>query len=170
MHGHEVDPFNKDLFPGWGNMLTIFAGIYKDAHKSPVVRAETVDRYLEGLGEKMLWIWNLFARILRPGTRMPQEALSHLTPSQRRSRIREHIELVRQNLIQEKYDVAITGHTHCPGQYENWYFNAGSWCESDATYLLISSQGDIKVLHWNGENAPVRQQMITLPPKRKVRF
>ena len=39
MHGHELDPFNRDGTPRWGRILAILGGILEDRKGSPLLSA-----------------------------------------------------------------------------------------------------------------------------------
>ena len=171
MHGHEVDPFNCELVPGWGRMMSIFAGVYKDRLQCPVVDGGkmTADAYLEQWGERFLTLWNCFVGTFkRKATLGYKPVRSFLTPAQNNARIKEHIAFVHMNKVKEGYDRAVVGHTHVPGQYKEWYLNSGAWVNGITTLLVISPSGNAKVLHWENGSVPFHNNTMVLPKNIKL--
>ncbi len=157
-HGHEVDPFNSSPEPSWGRMLAIFAGIFEEKNGSPLLPSgETVEDTLETFGEMLLKFWNWmvdkFASRVRGNAPAPRPK-EELTPAQNPYRISELLPKYRENRESEKYDVAVVGHTHRAGQFEDWYFNSGSWVGKNNEFLTISPEGKINFHHWEN-NADV---------------
>jgi UDP-2,3-diacylglucosamine pyrophosphatase LpxH len=151
-HGHEVDPFNADEEPSWGRMLAIFAGIFEEKNGSPLLPSgETVEESLEKFGEALLSFWNWAVEKLKSNIRRNAPApkpKDELTPKQNPSRISGLLEKHRENRKNEKYDFEIMGHTHQAGQFEDWYFNSGSWADENNEFLTISPEGKINFHHW----------------------
>ena len=156
MHGHEVDPFNKGLDPSWGRLLTIVAGVFEDRVGSPILPGgSSVEDSLSGIGERMLSLWNWLMRWWpRLGWRVKVSSpKKDLTPRQKPSRLKEHIQQIKADKKAEGYNVAIVGHTHKPGRYEDWYYNSGSWVGIEngsfvGSYLKIKTDGEVEVFNW----------------------
>ena len=155
-HGHEVDPFNSAEEPSWGRMLAIFAGIFEEKNGSPMLpTGETVEETLEKFGEILLQLWNWvvnkLARSIRGKTSVPKPK-DELTPAQNPSRISGLLEEYRKNRESEGYDIAVVGHTHQAGRFEEWYFNSGSWVGENNEFLTISPEGKISFHHWKNNS------------------
>ena len=151
MHGHEVDVFNKDDNPGWGRILAIFAGIFEDRNGSPMLsEGVTVEEVLNGFGENMLRFWNWLVNKMKKGLKKGDSTSpkKELTPSQNPERAEEMLKLYKKDKTEKGYDIAIVGHTHKAGKYENWYFNSGSWVGENNEFLAISPEGEINFHHW----------------------
>ena len=58
------------------------------------------------------------------------------------------------------YDVAIVGHTHKAGQFENWYFNSGSWTGKTNNYLRIQPDGEVRAFDWDINGAKPNEETI----------
>jgi uncharacterized membrane protein HdeD (DUF308 family)/UDP-2,3-diacylglucosamine pyrophosphatase LpxH len=170
-HGHETDPFNASEQPGFGQMLTIFAGLFEDQNKSPLLASgETVEAVLEQFGESMLALWTcatatLSARIGIEGDVEPREAL---TPAQNPDRIHQHLQGVREVREREGWDVAVLGHTHKLGCVGDWYHNSGSWVGSQNSYLRIDPEGHVRYFAWK-EGRAVEQQAPRVLPEIEVK-
>ena len=52
----------------------------------------------------------------------------------------------------EGYDIAVVGHTHQAGRFEEWYFNSGSWVGENNEFLTISPEGKISFHHWKNNS------------------
>jgi UDP-2,3-diacylglucosamine pyrophosphatase LpxH/uncharacterized membrane protein HdeD (DUF308 family) len=150
-HGHEVDPFNASQDPGFGHMLTIFAGLFEDQNKSPLLASgEAVETVLEQFGESMLALWScatagVSARI---GITQDMEPQAQLTPVQNPDRLREHLDGVRAARARDGWDVAVLGHTHKLGHVGDWYHNSGAWVGAKNSFLRIDPEGHVRSFAW----------------------
>lgn len=156
MHGHEVDPYNKGDVPGWGRIATIFAGICEDFNRSPLLdTGEPVERKLSGIITLVLkilsWIkrlptrlWNWIRMIFIIGLN---------TPAQNPRLAKKMLHLYKDDKLKEGYDVAIVGHTHKVGQFEDWYFNSGCWAEEVNSFVRISKAGEVEIFDWKDGEA-----------------
>lgn len=158
MHGHEVDPYNKGDSPGWGRILTIFAGIFEDKNQSPFLPiGDAVEEVLNQFGETMLILWNHLTNKLKKkvsGGDSPNPE-SELTPAQNPKLAKKMLHRYKEDKIKEGYDIGIVGHTHKVGRLEDWYFNSGCWAEATNSFLRISDDGNVEVFDWeNGKAIP----------------
>jgi UDP-2,3-diacylglucosamine pyrophosphatase LpxH len=170
MHGHEVDPFNCGDKPGWGRLLAIFAGIYEDRVGSPMMpTGETVENALEEFGQRIMGLWNWCVRWFRVVSfRGPSpDPKKELPPSQNPARIEEMVELYWKDKNQQKYDVAIVGHTHQPGRIGDWYYNSGSWVAQDNTFVRILPDGTAGVFTWKQGHAEPNDTVLPGPCGQK---
>ncbi|WP_437594103.1 metallophosphoesterase [Sorangium sp. So ce1000] len=164
-HGHETDPFNAGDHPGFGRMLTIFAGIFEDENGSPLLTSgESVEDILEQFGDSMLTIWRRAVATMNhrglEGKMCPTVAL---TPAQSPDRLGEHVVGMRADLDMGAYDVAVLGHTHKAGRIGGWYFNSGSWTGPLNPFLRISPDGHVRYLEWKDGRAVEREMPVVLP-------
>lgn len=172
MHGHECDPFNNQLEPHWGRMLTVFAGIFEDKNKSPLLPdGETVEETLEQFGELMLRLWNWCMTKLK-GIESAEEVSPKdaLTPAQNPSRLREHLEQMSELRAEECVDFLVVGHTHSPGCYPDlsnpWYFNSGGWVtvrdgKPVNNFVRLSEESGIATYDWTDEGAVRTHALVT---------
>jgi len=166
MHGHEVDPFNRGDDPGWGRMLSIFAGIYEDQVGSPVMQnGVSVEETLSGIGELLLRIWNWLVNRLKKSVSkgVSPSPKRELTPAQNPARVAELLQRYRENMHDEKYDVAIVGHTHQPGRIGEWYFNTGSWATTNNNFVRISPTGEAVLFDWQDGRAVPNETILDDP-------
>jgi uncharacterized membrane protein HdeD (DUF308 family)/UDP-2,3-diacylglucosamine pyrophosphatase LpxH len=165
-HGHETDPFNASENPGFGQMLTIFAGLFVDQNKSPfLATGEAVEVVLEQFGESMLALWNCAtAGMSVPiGAEEDLEPREALTPAQNPDRIREHVDGVRLAKEREGWDVAVLGHTHKLGCVGDWYHNSGSWVGPRNSFLRIDPEGHVGYFEWKEGHTVERDAPLVLP-------
>lgn len=165
LHGHETDPFNSGDAPGFGRMLTIFAGVFEDENGSPLLTSgESVEEILEQFGESMLTIWQYSMATMRKRYGEKEvRPTSALTPAQSPGRLWEHVAGVRADLERGGYDVVVLGHTHKPGRIGDWYFNSGSWVGPRNPFLRISADGHIRYLEWKDGRAREEEMPVVLP-------
>ncbi|WP_437641380.1 metallophosphoesterase [Sorangium sp. So ce854] len=168
-HGHESDPFNAGDDPGYGRMLSIFAGLWEDQNGSPILTSgESVEDVLEQFGDSMLTIWNraLATMSQRGAMRDGSDARpgSALTPAQSPGRLGEHVVGVRAELERGDHEVAVLGHTHKAGRIGDWYFNSGSWAGPINSFLRISPDGHVRYLEWKDGRAVERAMPAVLAP------
>ncbi|WP_437961019.1 UDP-2,3-diacylglucosamine diphosphatase [Sorangium sp. So ce119] len=164
-HGHESDPFNAGDDPGFGRMLSIFAGIFEDQNGSPLLTSgESVEEVLEQFGDSMLTIWkHALANVKQRGGRGDVHPGSALTPAQSPGRLGEHVVGVRAELELGDHDVAVLGHTHKAGRIGDWYFNSGSWAGPLNSFLRISPDGHVRYLEWKDGRPLEREMPVVLP-------
>ena len=163
MHGHEVDPYNRGDVPGLGRIVAIFAGICEDINRSPVLgTGEPVENWLLKrfkILEKMYnWMRRKWERVVAgfkgfiAGGRKRR-----LTPAQSPKRAKEMLGRYRKDRAEGGYNIAIVGHTHKVGRFEDWYFNSGSWATGENNFLRISDDGKVEEFRWeDGQPIPNR--------------
>ena len=153
MHGHEGDPFNNTSSPGWGRMISIFAGLYEDKNGSPYYGdGGSVEERLQYVGDKALKIWNRVAGFVTGKSKYNIPEV-HLTPAKDSELVDENIQQIWADRMKDGYDIAILGHTHVPGNYEGWYYNDGSWVASrqENDYITIDDKCNISICKCPGE-------------------
>jgi UDP-2,3-diacylglucosamine pyrophosphatase LpxH len=148
MHGHELDPLNKNTDPGWGKILGIFRGIIEEKNGKPlafggrftsaaIVLKDKTLRQLDKLTEKVIR-----RDPMKPGLK------------------RKMIRLYHHDMIENGYDVAIVGHTHKAGRCSNWYYNSGSWTGRTNDFLRIMPDGTVEIFKWCEEGAVPNNKVI----------
>lgn len=168
-HGHETDPFNNSEDPGFGQMLSIFAGLFEDQNGSPLLASgETLEAVLEQFGESMLALWTaasigVSARVKIEGDPEPRHAL---TPAQNPDRLTEHLESIRAAREREGWDVAVVGHTHKSGRMGDWYHNSGTWTGARNSFLRIDAEGHVRYLEWK-DGQPIELGAPLVRPEDK---
>jgi UDP-2,3-diacylglucosamine pyrophosphatase LpxH/uncharacterized membrane protein HdeD (DUF308 family) len=165
-HGHETDPFNNSDDPGFGQMLSIFAGLFEDRNGSPLLASgETMETVLEQFGESMMTLWTAASLGVsaRAGLEGDIEPRHSLTPTQNRDRLTEHIESVRAARDRQGWDVGVLGHTHKAGRIENWYHNSGSWVGARNSFLRIDPEGHVRYLEWK-DGRPIELEAPLVQP------
>jgi UDP-2,3-diacylglucosamine pyrophosphatase LpxH len=151
MHGHEVDPGNKDDWPEKGRIYCILAGLFEDRNQSPVYPSgDYVEDDLERIGEGLLGPWAALASRIGRFFRLGGLGMdgAQLTPSQNGNRAKQLLDAYRAEKETNGYDVLIAGHTHQPGRIGNWYFNSGTWARKANSFIEITSTGFSSVFDW----------------------
>jgi UDP-2,3-diacylglucosamine pyrophosphatase LpxH len=158
MHGHELDPFNRDSTPGWGRILAIFAGIIEDRKGSPLLSAGGfTEKSLLRLGRGFMWLWNLSVnRLEKSQTRQnPPDFEQSLTPAQSPEKVKGILALYQKDRLQKGYDVLVAGHTHQAGGQGGWYYNSGCWVGLRNHFLRIESDASVFVCEWKNGRGQV---------------
>lgn len=166
MHGHEVDPYNRGDVPGLGRIAAIFAGICEDINRSPVLgTGEPVENWLlkrfKPLEKLYNWIRRKWERVV-VGFKgfIAGGRKRRLTPAQSPRRAKEMLGRYRKDRADMGYDIAIVGHTHKVGKFEDWYFNSGCWAEATNNFLRISDDGKVEVFDWEDGKAITNGTML----------
>lgn len=165
-HGHEVDPLNNSESPGWGHMLSVFAGICKEENRSPVLSTgEPVEQALSDTGDALVRVGTQIVshvrrNVLGVSARGPRDGP---TPAQSPGRVIEHARLVRDDLRARGHHVSILGHTHKPGRIGGWYFNSGTWTAPFNPYLHITEDGEVRYCVWERIRGQERPMPEALP-------
>ncbi len=163
MHGHELDPFNREGTPSWGRILSILGGIIEDRKGSPLLSAGGVtEKSLLRIGRGFMWIWNMSVNRFEKGLPVPKAATFEdmLTPAQYPEKVKGILALYQKNRLAEGYDILVAGHTHKAGGYGDWYYNSGCWVGLRNNYLRITPDGTVCVGEWKHgrPNENVRQE------------
>ena len=157
MHGHELDPFNRDGIPRWGRILAILGGILEDRKGSPLLSAGGVtEKSLLKVGRSFMWFWNKSVNLFEKSEHheKPHALTEFLTPAQDPTKIKGIMSLYHNNKMQEGYDFLITGHTHKAGLFQDWYCNSGCWVGLRSNFLRIQPDGQLHVYEWK-DNHPI---------------
>jgi UDP-2,3-diacylglucosamine pyrophosphatase LpxH len=156
MHGHELDPFNRDGTPRWGRILAILAGIVEDRKGRPLLSAGGfTEKSLLGVGRTFMRVWNRSLNLFEK-SEIKEKAHTmdeSLTPSQDPSRIKGIMSLYHHHKRQEKYDYLITGHTHAVGFFQDWYCNTGCWVGIRQNFVRLEPDGGIFLYEWKNKQA-----------------
>ena len=151
MHGHEVDPLITSRTQSITRMIGAVAYLLELRQGTCFLSNDTITDTLLEIGEHALELWSRLTRRMNRAlqecyNRMPAEQMTLLS-----RHIRTHRMLGRfhQDRAEGLYDVAIVGHTHKGGSFDNWYFNSGSWTGSNRNFLRISPDGSVGVFDWS---------------------
>jgi len=150
MHGHELDPFIPNSQTGRGIIQTVLSGLFTYCSHFDFCCNEVVLGYFLELGEQLLRLWQGLKRdvgciIDNHTKRLSDEPFED---SRRSIRIRRMMARIYHHRAQEKYDIAIVGHTHCAGAFGQWYYNSGCWTKQASNFLKIWPDGHIEVCNW----------------------
>ena len=151
MHGHELDPFNRDGTPRWGRILAILGGILEDRKGSPLLSAGGfTEKTLLKVSRGFMWVWNNSVNLFEKSEKHEKahSMAESLTPAQDPSKIKGILSLYHKNKLAEGYDYLIAGHTHRAGIFQDWYCNSGCWVGLRTTFLRIRTDGHIEVCEW----------------------
>ncbi|MHC5121292.1 MAG: metallophosphoesterase [Planctomycetota bacterium] len=158
MHGHELDPFNRDGTPRWGRILAILGGILEDRKGSPLLSAGGfTEKTLLKVSRVFMWIWNNSVNLFEKSERHEKRhtLAESLTPAQDPTKIKGILSLYHSNKLKEGYD-----HTHRAGLFQDWYCNSGCWVGLRTTFLRIQPDGHIHVCEWkNNKPETVKNTM-----------
>lgn len=161
IHGHELDPFNRDGTPRWGRILAILGGIVEDRKGSPLLSAGGfTEKTLLKVGRGFMWVWNNSVNFFEKSEiqEKPHNFYESLTPAQDPSKIKGILSLYHNNKLIEGYDYLVTGHTHRAGLFQDWYCNSGCWVGLRSNFLRISPDGHIHVCEWNAEQPVITEE------------
>ena len=151
MHGHELDPFNRDGTPRWGRILAILGGILEDRKGSPLLSAGGfTEKSLLKVSRIFMWIWNNSVNLFEKSEKHEKahSMAESLTPAQDPAKIKGILSLYHSNKLKEGYDYLVTGHTHRAGLFQDWYCNSGCWVGLRTNFLRIRTDGHIDLCEW----------------------
>ena len=136
LHGHEADPYCRDLNPGTGEITAIISGMLEDRNRGPFDRHHhAIEDQFIGTLEGALTLWR------------------KLTFQQ--GRLDEMLDGVEAYRKEAGADVVVYGHTHEPGRIGDYHFNSGSWARTNDTFVRIEKDGRTAVWEWLPSNRPV---------------
>jgi UDP-2,3-diacylglucosamine pyrophosphatase LpxH len=156
MHGHEVNPFNRDGRPHWGRILAILGGIIEDRKGSPLLSAGGLtEKSLLKISRTFMWLWNNSVNLFEKGLpNEPHHSLSEsLTPTQDPARLKGMMALYQKDRLRGGYDYLVAGHTHHAGLFGRWYANSGCWVGLRNNFLIIKPDARVQVWEWKNKRA-----------------
>lgn len=162
MHGHEVDPFIPQRLDIWGQRLGAWAGWLEfNSDLCLTVCDPVVDVLLE-LGEQAVHCWQWITRNVnhRLHDELAFLSCSGLNRFKRGLRSRKMLSRFCQQRDHGDYDVAVVGHTHRAGSFNQWYFNSGSWTKQVPNFLKIWPDGHVEVFDWDGRHEQSHQSPV----------
>lgn len=162
MHGHELDPFNRDGTPRWGRILAILGGILEDRKGSPLLSAGGfTEKTLLKVGRGFMWLWNNSVNWFEKSERHEKAhtLTEFLTPAQDPAMIKGILSLYHANKRQEGYDYLITGHTHKAGFFQDWYCNCGCWVGLRLNFVRLGPDGQLHIYEWKDNQPVLRDQL-----------
>ena len=155
MHGHEVEPIDQNGSPGWGKILAILGGIIEDKKGSPLLSAGgKTEKILLKTGRWFMWLWNCFVNRFEKkctSASHPHDFDHELTPSQSPGRAKGMVKLYHLDMITNKYDIAIVGHTHAAKSIDGWYYNSGCWVGLRKNFIRILPDSTVEIHDWTEE-------------------
>jgi len=136
LHGHESDPYCRDLNPGTGEITAIISGLLEDRNRGPFTRDHhAVEDQFVGTLEGALTLWRKLT-------------FQH-------GRLDEMLDGVEAWRKEAEADVVVFGHTHEAGHIGDCHFNAGTWARTNDTFVRIGDDGRAAVWEWRHDNQPV---------------
>ena len=161
MHGHEVEPFNRDGRPRWGRILAILAGLIEDRKGSPLLSAGGLtEKMLLGVSRSFMWVWNNSVNLFERGRLdEPHHSVAEsLTPTQEPGRVKGILSLYQKDRLQKGYQCLVAGHTHRAGLTADWYVNSGCWVGLRNNYVQLLPDGTVQVFEWkNGRGVLIEE-------------
>ena len=135
LHGHESDPYCRDLNPGSGEITAIISGLLEDRDRGPFDRSHcAVEDKFVGTLEGALTLWRKLT--MQHG---------------RRDEMLDGVEAYRKAA---GADVVVYGHTHEPGCIGDYHFNTGCWARTIDTFVRIDDDGRAAVWEWLPSDRP----------------
>ena len=129
LHGHESDPYCRDLNPGSGEITAIISGLLEDRNRGPFDRhCHAVEDQFVGTLESALTLWRKLT-------------FQH-------GRLDEMLDGVEGWRKEAGADVVVYGHTHEPGRVGDYHFNAGTWARTNDTFVRIDENGQASLWEW----------------------
>lgn len=174
-HGHERDPYNQGTRPSMGRVLAIVAGLFEDRFGVQLISNISTEDFCAEMGEKILK--SAKGAITSIRDRVTQyfsfEAKKELTPTQQKNYINDLFDALIQERTQSSYQKLIVGHTHFPGQYEDWYYNAGSWVGSRegqpiGNFVWITRTGNVDICEFTSKGFDYISAIYKWDPVRKL--
>ena len=163
MHGHEVEPFNRDGRPRWGRILAILGGIIEDRKGSPLLSAGGLtEKTLLRVGRSFMRVWNNSVNLFERGRpNEPHHSVAEsLTPTQEPGRVKGIFALYQKDRLQKGYDCLVGGHTHAAGLTGDWYVNSGCWVGLRNNYVQVLPDGSVQVWEWKNGRGVLIDELL----------
>jgi hypothetical protein len=170
MHGHEVDPFIPADSSSWGWFLGKADYVFQSKNGVCILSNDWLSDLMLEFGEYALgmwrWVSTKFGIAVREyGKALPNEKITTLV---RGLRTQKMLSRYNTDRLEGLYDVAIVGHTHRAGHFDNWYFNSGSWTGAANNFLKIRPDGNIEIFDITEDGVSVNN--TTIANKNKPKF
>lgn len=159
MHGHEVDPLIPSDFSTLGPWLWSFVDVLSFKSKTCIVTNDALSDIFLEIGEQFLRIFHRLTKKIRTAVSQSEAVptIRQIKAFQRQIRTTKMLNRYYHDKTQDLYDVAIVGHTHKPGHFDEWYFNSGSWTGKTNNFLKIYPDGEVEIFDWDTNGAKLNQ-------------
>lgn len=162
MHGHEVDPLIPGDESNWGRIFGKVSHVLSFKSDTCVLSNDGLTELFLGMGEQALMVWSWLSGKMNDVVQecrgaMPNERITALV---RTTRTRKMLMRYYHDRAAGLYDVAIVGHTHQVGRFDDWYFNSGSWTGQTNDFIVIRPDGKVEMFDWSQEGARITQTLI----------
>jgi UDP-2,3-diacylglucosamine pyrophosphatase LpxH len=162
MHGHEVDPFIPDDSSSWGWFLGKADYAFQLKDGVCILSDDYLSDLLLEFGEYALRVWRWVSTKFGMAVKecrgvLPNEEITTLV---RGLRTRKMLSRYNADKLEGFYDIAIVGHTHRAGHFDNWYFNSGSWTGHANNFLKIWPDGNVQIFDITADGITVNNTEI----------
>lgn len=161
MHGHEIDPLMNTGWKNIGRMIGAMTYRYERRRESRI--AEGAMLGLTTAGDDP--ILRLRLRLRRSMIRAMQEGRVRTSAEKVRDltrQIRTQCMITRYSAdrVEDRFDVAVAGHTHYAAAFGDWFFNSGSWTGRNHDFLTISPKGQVELQRWTAHGPQRRPEIL----------
>jgi len=165
LHGHELDPMNRNLTHRVGRILGLSSSLVEYAKGYPVFSSDVIEETLLSIEEKLFLFWLNFVRQLANFTGLsglPTLHNAQVLPRQKRiEKLLLKYELKKQI---DGNDITISAHTHRACRFQEWYFNSGSWTDQTNNFIQILPDGKVNIFDWEKDTPRYNNTIVYSSP------
>jgi UDP-2,3-diacylglucosamine pyrophosphatase LpxH len=170
MHGHELDPLNRNITPRVGRMLGLSSSLFEYARGRPFFSSDMIGELASNVEEKMFLCWFDVIRSLTKFVGADDSAalsVAGVLPRQKRfGKLLLKHDLKKQI---DGNDVTISAHTHRPCRFQDWYFNSGSWTGRNNNFIQIFPDSKVGIYNWE-KDIPRHNDAVVYAPRFASQF
>lgn len=150
-HGHEVDSLNRYIKPFMGKALGHSAILIEHLAGNQVFDSDNIRGVLFEAEAVFIALWSMMVlglnRFVNDSLTLRRMVLDFLKKKHNIKTICKY-----EDYLDDKYTI-INAHTHKAGNFNNCYFNSGSWSLGNSDFLRILPDGAAEVLKWTSRGA-----------------
>ncbi len=145
-HGHEVDMLNRYINPSFGKVLGHSAIFVEHFAKRQIFDSDNIRGVIFELEAALIELWSMMVlglnRFVNDSLTIRRTTLDFLKKRHNIKTISKYEEYL------DDSHIIINAHTHKAGNFNNFYFNSGSWALGNSDFLRIIPDGAVEVLKW----------------------
>jgi UDP-2,3-diacylglucosamine pyrophosphatase LpxH len=145
-HGHEVDTLNRYINPSLGKLLGHSAIFVEHFARKQIFDSDNIRSVAYEIEAVIIELWLMMvlgvSRFVNDSLTIRRRTLDFLKKRHNIKTISKY-----EDYLDESH-IIINAHTHKAGNFNNCYFNSGSWALGNSDFLRIIPDGAVEVLKW----------------------
>lgn len=157
-HGHEVDMLNRYINPSFGKALGHSAILVEHFARKQIFDSDNIRGLIFEVEAACIELWSIMvlglSQFVNDSITIRRMVLDFLKKRHNLKTISKY-----EDYLDDSHTV-INAHTHKAGNFNNIYFNSGSWALGNSDFLRIIPDGMVEVLKWTSHGIAANNTLL----------